>query len=331
MKKLSFIAVALLATTSVNAEIIKIPTQSGFSGFVIGGVGTLEYKSNMYKGPNDDNDRHAGLFNSPESHSSVTPIFGADLRYTFAETRTQLFLGNLIQDAVRFDFTQQLGVRQQMGDKGIVALAYVFPLLPADTWSDPYAEGNRHETDMKSGGGRLAWDQIWGTHFNTSFTMRKFDISEERSGQSLGLSSAQRDMLDRNGTTSDVALSYDWIFTPGHVLRPELVYSKGSFDGSAMSYDKTQILLSHGYNNSQWSLVSNIYLGQMSYDEVNPIFGDKADSDEFGISASFFWHRLFDVKGLNGLISASYRKSDSDINFYDASIRSINTGLVYHF
>ncbi|PTT45997.1 DUF2860 family protein [Aeromonas sp. HMWF016] len=331
MKKLSFIAVALLTTTSVNAEIIKIPTQSGFSGFVMGGVGILEYKSNMYKGYNGDNESHNGLFNSPESYSSGTPILGADLRYTFAETRTQLFLGNLIQDAVRFDFTQQLGVRQQMGDKGIVALGYVFPLLPTETWADPYAAGNRQDTDMKSGGARLAWDQIWGTHFNATYTMRKFDISEERSGESMALSNAQRNMLNRNGNTNEVALSYDWIFSPGHVLHPELTYGKSSFDGSAMNYDKTQIQLSYGYNNNQWSLISNIYLGHMKYDEVNPIFGNKADSDEFGVSTTFFWHRLFNVKGLNGLISASYSKSNSDINFYDAYISSINTGLMYHF
>lgn len=332
MKKLSIIAVTMLATTSVNAEIIQIPTQSGFSGFVMGGVGTLEYKSNMYKGPNDDNDSHSGLFNSPENYSSVTPLLGADLRYTFSDSRTQLFFGNLIQDAVRFDFTQQLGVRQQIGDKGIVALGYVFPMLATKTWSDPYVAGRRNEVDMKSNGARLAWDQIWGTNFNTSYTVRKFDISEEQSGKSVWyINNAQRDMLDRNGTTSDIALSYDWSFSKGHVLRPELTYSKGDFDGSAMSYDKTQIQLSHGYNNSQWSLVSNIYLGKTSYDEANPIFGNKADSDEFGISSTFFWHHLFNVKGLNGLVSASYSKSDSDINFYDTYVSSINTGLVYNF
>lgn len=331
MNKISFIAVVLLTTTSVNAEIIKIPTQSGFSGFVMGGVGMLEYKSNMYKGYKSDNEIYHGLFSSPDSYSSGTPILGADLRYTFSETRTQLFIGNLIQDAVRFDFTQQFGVRQQIGDKGIIALGYVFPLRPTETWSDPYAAGNRQDTVMKSGGARLAWDQIWGTYFNATYTMRKFDISEERSGENLALTNAQRSMLDRNGNTNEVALSYDWILSPGKVLHSEFIYGRSGFHGSAMNYDKTQFQLSYGYNNSQWSLISNIHIGQMRYDEANPIFSNKADSDEFGINTTFLWHHLFNLNGLNGLISASYSKSDSDINFYDAYISSINTGLVYHF
>lgn len=330
MKKV-FIVAVLLSSASVEAEIIKIPTHSGFSGFIMGGVGAVQYQSNMYKGPHDDNEMHNGLLNTPESYSSMTPIIGADIRYTFSETRTQLFLGNLIQDAVRFDFTQQLGVRQQIGNNGIIAIGYVFPLKPTETWSDPYAQGHRHETDINSGGARLAWDQIWGTSFNAAYTVRQFDIDDERSGATLVLSNAERDMLDRNGINNEFVLSYDFILRSNHILRPEFTYSKGRFDGSAMSYEKTQAQLSYGYNNSQWSLVSNMYLGRMSHDEINPVFGRKADSDECGINATLFWHHLFNVKGLNGLISAAYSKSDSDISFYDAYISRFNTGLIYHF
>ncbi|MGL5293482.1 MAG: DUF2860 family protein [Aeromonas sp.] len=332
MKKLSIIAMTMLASTAVSAEVIKIPNESGFSGSVMGGVGTVKYKSNMYKGPNDDNDQLNSRYGSPESYSSPIPLIGADLRYTFAGPRTQLFFGNLLQDAVRFDFTQQIGVRQQIGDKGVLALGYVFPLMATKTWSDPYAYGSRDETDMKSGGARVAWDQIWGSNFNTAYTVRKFDVDSERSGDSvIGLNNAQRHMLDRNGTTSDVSLSYDFNLGQGNSLRPEFTYTNGDFDGSAMSYDKTKFQLSHGYNTNQWSLVSNISIGQTSYDKANPIYGKKADSNEFGISSTFFWHQLFNVQGLSGLISASYSESDSDINFYDSYVTSLNTGLVYNF
>ena len=73
--------------------------------------------------------------------SGLTPLLNADIRYTFADTRTQIFLGNLILDAVRFDFTQQLGLRQEMGDKGIVATSLVFNVMPVELWSDPSPPG----------------------------------------------------------------------------------------------------------------------------------------------------------------------------------------------
>jgi hypothetical protein len=66
---------------------------------------------------------------------------------------------------VRFDFTQQLGLRQEMGDKGIVATSLVFNVMPVELWSDPFATGvDRSATDVKSKGVRFAWDKIWGSN-----------------------------------------------------------------------------------------------------------------------------------------------------------------------
>lgn len=332
MKKLSLFLLTTMGACSAQAEIIKIPKESGFSGFVMAGVGAVEYESNMFKGASDDNSSHNGLNNSPDSHSSAIPLFGVDLRYTFANSGTQLFFGNLIQDAVRFDFTQQLGIRQQISDMGIVSLGYVFPLMATETWSDPYQSGHRKETDMKSGGARMAWDQILNSNFNAAYTVRKFDLDKERSGASLAqLTDHERDQLDRNGDTQEFALSYDWNIAPNHVLRPEITFTKGDFDGKAMSYDKTMVQLSYGVTGSQWSLVTNAFGGQVSYDADNPIYGKKADSNEFGLSTTFFWHQLFGVNGLSGLVSASYSKSDSDIDFYDAYVSSVGTSLMYRF
>jgi len=85
---------------------------------------------------------------------------------------------------------------------------------------------------------------------------------------------------------------------------------------------------------SQWSFVSNAYLGQTKYDEANPIpdFGNKkADSDEFALTGTFFWHRLFGIAPLSATFTAGYAKSDSDINFYDSESVMFNTGLLYNF
>lgn len=331
MLKRSLFLFSVFFSNMVQAEIIDIPTGSGFSGFIMGGGGGIDYKSNMFKGPNDDNKHHNGLYNSPESHSLLIPVYGVDFRYTFADTRTQIFFGNLIQDAVRFDFTQQLGIRQQISDKGILSLGYVFPLMPSKTWKNPYSRGERDETDTKFGGGRISWDQVWGTSFNVAYTERRFSIDDEYSGENLGLSSSERGLLNRNGSTHEMAFSYNWLLPHGHLLHPEIVYTKADLDGRAMSYDKTTLQLTYGYNNPQWSIISNFFRSQLKYDETNPIYEKKADGSELGINGTFFWHNFAGITSLNGFISASYSKSDSDIIFYDSYVKSLNTGLLYRF
>lgn len=328
MHKSLLLGLGLLAAGPLHAEIIEIPAQSGFSGFLLGGINASSYESNFYKG-HDSHDRIDNL-GSAERSDGLTPLINADLRYTFADTRTQLFLGNLIQDAVRFDFTQQLGVRQQIGDKGIIAGSYVFSALPTEQWQDPFATGvDRETTDRSSRGMRLSWDKIWGSNFNGKATVRKIDIDNEHSGERYGHDVAHQ--LDRNGHEYAFELGYLWRFAPGQLLEPALVYKQADLDGRAESYDSTGVQLSYGVKGSQWSLVSNLYLGQRDYDAVQPLFGRRADANEFALGGSFFWHQLFGVAPLSGVVSASYAKADSDISFYDANASSLSAGLLYNF
>jgi hypothetical protein len=162
------------------------PRQTGWSGFLLGGVNAGSHKSNFYAG--DDSNSRIDDLGSPGRESGLSPLLNADIRYTFADTRTQVFLGNLIQDAVRFDFTQQLGLRQEMGDKGIVATSLVFNLMPVELWSDPFATGvDRSATDLTSKGVRFAWDKIWGSNVYATLTSREVELDEERSGQQYDL------------------------------------------------------------------------------------------------------------------------------------------------
>lgn len=48
-------------------------------------------------------------FSSPSSKGEVLPPFNGELRYTFATTSTQLFVGNLLEDHLRFDLATQEG------------------------------------------------------------------------------------------------------------------------------------------------------------------------------------------------------------------------------
>lgn len=315
----------------VKAEIVQIPSEDGFSGFFMAGGGTIKYKSNMFKGPNDNNSINHGLSNAPESHNSSIPIYGIDLRYTFAPARTQLFFGNPIQDALRFDFTQQLGIRHQLSDKTIIAISYVFPLMPNEAWADPYARGKRDTTEMSSSGFRIGMDKIFGYPFNFSYTARKLNIDEERSGESLNLSASEKNLIKRDGYTNEISLSYDLLLEGGQLLHPEVSYMHADMDGDAMSYDKAMIQVSHGYTKNQFSIITNVFEGVLSYDEVNPVFGNKSDAIEKGIKSTLFWRGVGSVKNINLFVSFAYSKSKSDISFYDSYAKTIGVGALYRF
>lgn len=331
MKDKVFLILASIFVPASHAEIINIPKETGFSGFIMGGASYINYSSNLYKGQSDSNDEHSGLYNEPKNRSTGVPLLGLDLRYTFADSRTQIFFGNLIQDAVQFDFTEQLGVRQEIGDKGIVALSYVFPLMPTETWSDPYASGNRDDTDIKSGGVRFAWDKIWATRFNATLTYRKFDIDEEKSGDSLALDTDQQALLDRNGNLTSMSVAYNWVLNSSNIVTPQLIFGVGDFDGKAMSYDRTAAKVSYLHIQNQWTFATNIYAGKVDYDRANPVFGKRIDTNEFGVNASFFLNSIFGVEDLTWLVSGSYAVSDSDIDFFKKDMNSVSTALVYDF
>ncbi|PJG59316.1 DUF2860 family protein [Aeromonas cavernicola] len=326
MRHITLLGVGLLIANSAYADLGQIPKTSGWSGSLLGGVNVINYESNFYSG--DDKNARINDLGNADSTSSVSPLINADIRYTFADTRTQVFLGNLIQDAIRFDFTQQLGIRQEMSDKGIVAGSFVFSALPIEGWSNPFDRMNeRQATDIKSTGVRFSWDGIWGSNFFTSLTTRNIEVDEERSGQGTGYEA----LLDRNGKMHAFDLSYKWDIAPSQTLVPAFIYREADLDGRAQSYKSNGVQLTYAKRASQWSFVSNVYLGQTKYDEANPLFSQKADSDEFALGGTFFWHRLFGVEPLSATFTAGYTKSDSDIGFYDTEATLFSTGLLYAF
>ena len=332
MRNHVLLSLGLLVANAAHADLGEIPRVSGWSGFLLGGVNATSYESNFYAG--DDSNSRIQDLGSPDSESGLSPLINADIRYTFADTRTQVFLGNLIQDAVRFDFTQQLGLRQEMGDKGIVATSLVFNVMPVELWSDPFATGvDRSSTDLESKGVRFAWDRIWGSNFYGSLTSREVELDEERSGQQYDQTHGTQyaPMLDRNGKVHAMELSYQFHFADNQLLEPALLYRQADLDGSAESFKNTGLQLAYARRASQWSIVSNLYAGKRKYDEANPLFGRHADASEFALNGTFFWHNLFGVKPLSATFTLAYSSADSDIDFYDSQASRFSTGLLYNF
>ncbi|WP_210395054.1 DUF2860 family protein [Motiliproteus sediminis] len=328
----------ILATLTLpaQAEVIKIPDQSGFSGFLSAGVKYAELASNTVAGNKSDKLSRDVItsLDAPDSKDTGGVSFNFDLRYTLAEHRTQFFLGTLIQDALRFDFSTQLGVRREFGDKGIVAASYLFSTFPAEVYADPFLTGSpRQKSELDSSGVRLSWEDIMGSGFAASISARDQDLDSELSGQSVGgLTAAERRSLDRNGDLTTIELSYNWVIAKGQLLTPAIIHRSYDLDGDSVSRDGTLLQLTYAYRTQNYSFLTNLLVGQYDYDAGNPVFGgQKGDSDELGISATFFLHRLADIESLTGYASVAYFDSDSDIDFYDQDANTASVGVIWRF
>lgn len=323
---------ALLLSSPIYAKGGAPQSEPGWSGFVLAGGRYIDYQSNFFAG--HDSQTQISDFSAAPRQNGFGPQFNFDLRYTLAQSQTQFFLGNLIQDAVRFDFTQHVGVRQPIASKGTLAASFIFNAMPLEQWQDPFALNvDRQSTDVTSRGGRLAWDGIWGSGFNASMTTRKVKVEQERSAVQFDSEHLTQyaQKLDRNGNIHTLNLSYKLPIVKGQTFETGLLYRRGDLKGAAHSYQSYGLLLTHSLRNPQWSLISNVYVGQSDYDEANPLFGLNADCDEFAFTSTFMWHRLFNLTPLSASFSAGYAKANSLISFYDSQSLLFSAGLLYNF
>ncbi len=263
----------------------------------------------------------------PTSESTGIALVPFSLQYTFASTRTQLFLGTDLTDLVRFNYAQQLGVKQEIGRFGLLQGGILFSGIPAKVWKDPYlVDQNRDETSRTSNGGRLAWDRIFGSNFQLQYTYRNIDISSEKSGDSLvsasDLTSSEKDRLDRNGDRHIGEVLYRFNFANRHRLTPAFIYTRDDLDGDAMASDAYSFQLTYGYLSDPFVITLNGLIGAADYDKKNPIYDKTQDDDNYGLQGQLLYKNpwgwtLFGSNPMHFYVEAAYAYTDSNIDFYD--------------
>jgi hypothetical protein len=347
MKKSGFLTVAaiavflLLGATWASA-LDPIPQESGFSGFIRPGVGYLKYKSNMVasiQGFDLSEEKIDSYNDSPDSETTPLVTLPFTLAYTFAGTRTQLFFGTDLTDLIRFDMSQQIGVKQGIGNFGILQGGFLFSGMPAKVWKDPYLTGeDRDDTKRKSTGARLTWDRIFGSGFQVQYTYRKVDIDSEKSGESLVgdgvIISSERQLLERDSDRSTVDIAYRFNFAKHHTLAPAFIYTHDDRDGKAMKNDAYDVQLTYAYlnRNNPFSFTGNAYIGQAEYDKDNPIYDKEQEDDRYGVQGTLYWQNpwgwsLLGSNPMNFFIGGAYAKTDANIDFYDQEAIMGNVGV----
>jgi len=321
---IAVLAIALLAGGNAAFALDPIPQQSGFSGFIQPGVGYLSISSNtVAKVLSFDlsDKRIDDLDDEPDSESTAIFTVPFKLAYTFAGSRTEIFLGTEVGDLLAFDTAQQLGVKQGIGSLGVLQAGLLFS-GNVRVWKDPFVTGqNRDDTSRQNVGGQLVWDKIFGSNLELEYSVRKVDIGSERSGEFLGLTDSEQDRLDRNGTIHRASAGYGFKFGK-HTLTPQIAIFSEDLDGEAMANTGVDVQLTYLYDGDPVTLVLNGYVGQADFDKSNPVFDETREDDRYGVSAIVYYKNpwgwtLLGSEPMRFFVTGAYYGVDSNIDFYN--------------
>ena len=340
--KASILVFLCVFASTGYAQPASIPQESGFSGYVSGGAGFWRVENNMVKkigGFKVSDDDTGSLNNKPHSETSVTPVFNYNVRYTFASTRTQIFLGSELENILRMDPTTLLGVRQELVDQSVIGVGYVFSPFVSEVYRDPYLVNRaRDGTDRTVNGLRLSYVNILGSDFSFLYTYRNIDINNERSGRQAlrngDITGSEKDRLDRNGYQHDLEVLYRYVVESGgskHTFLPSFQYSYFDLDGSAMTYNYFLFNANYRFDAEKFAISVNGYYGYADYDKSNPLFGKTREDDRYGFSVLGFYKHIFGVQGLHLNPLVTINRSDSNIDFYKSEVDLFALSLLYNF
>jgi hypothetical protein len=267
-------------------------------------------------------DKQINNLGDPDSQTTVIATIPYKIGYTFAGSRTEIFLGTELGDLLSFDTAQQLGVKQEVGRLGVFQAGILFSGI-VRVWKDPYVTGqNRDDTSRRNVGGQLTWDKVFGSNLELEYSGRKVDIGSEKSGEFLGLTNAQQDRLDRNGFVHQLSAGYAFKFLGNQKLTPQITLSYEDLDGEAMASTGVDLKLTYLFDGDPLTLVLNGYVGAADYDKSNPVFGKTRNDDRYGASATVYYKNpwgwtLFGSEPMRFFVTGAYYAVDSNIDFYN--------------
>jgi hypothetical protein len=330
--------VAIVNTPAVAVD--NIPTTSGFGGYFLLAPGGFGVQSNMIvrAAPpllsDVGNDRIESIFEAPSSQSSASVLTAGELNYTFANTRTQLFAGNRIEDLLRIDVSFGLGVRQELPDKSILAGSFLWTPTEMKVWTDPYVEGvDRVKTYRDAPGVRLRWGRILRTGLEVTLTYREYQHDDETSGSWLiaqgRLDPTQQSLLDRNGNIWKIQFLYR-IKSGPHVFEPSISYTDSDFDGAAMANKGPSIKLTYLYIAPKLVLDGNLLFNTYKSKVSHPVYGEVLDAKRWGATLTAFYD-LFNAQRFRAMLSAEYVRENANIDFFDSRVSSISAGVIWRY
>ena len=174
----------ILTTGLANAQ-GPSPRESGFSGFVelLGAYISTDSQLNT----DNENKITPSLEGPGERTGNVQALPLGLIAYTFAEQRTQLFMGTPPENVSRGRFQVEVGARHEL-DGGTELRASLIPWTPIEqeTWEDPFVVGRgRERTDVSTLGAKFEARRVFESAWTVKYDWLQSDVDAERSGTFL--------------------------------------------------------------------------------------------------------------------------------------------------
>ncbi len=338
-KSLLATSISLAVLLPMGSAMAADPMQkeAGWSGHVILGAGYMEMENSEISGTKiiDLENKQINDYDSPSSESTAIPVLNVKLRYTLDDKKTEFFLGNEMNDYLRLDSGIALGVRHQFKNVGIMGARLIVSASPTEVYEDPLLTGNnRKKTDRTSAGIGLKWEKIMESNFDFDLIAKKVDVDRDDNGLSLvgtSITSGELNELERDGTVASAQVLYTFDINKSNQLIPAIKFVDSDRDGKARDNKAYEIQLQHVYQGGHWLVKTTVAGGTSSYDNDNPAFDKKQDTDywEAGVNATYMQPFGWKDWGINGGVIGS--AGNSDINFYDTQVFVGYAGMMYMF
>lgn len=322
---------------SASGCVGKIAGNPDWSGYWNLGVGMGYTESNFLARISgidiDLSDDTINGLGSPDDESYAMAVVGVQFAYTMDNDRTHFIFGNDKGDVLQFERDMRVAIQHDFEGIGSMRAGFFSSsALETEVWSDPYAVGvSRSDTEQSSTGGRFIWDRIMGTGFELEASFRSRDIDKERSGEALGLTDAERQLLEREGDITRVEVGFVKKYGEQHTFRPSVTYIDRDLDGGAMAQDGFALDLGYTYTTPDVRWVNNIGYASLDGDKENPIFAETNDADRITLSSQMFFPGAFGWKNWMPVLGAFWGEEDSDINFNDTMTWSVSASVYRNF
>lgn len=323
MKKLALsLAVSTLAMSASALE--PLPPEAGFSGFLAAGAAGGQVESNFLAEilSIDLGNEDIYQYDSPDQTDIIIPSFNFNLGYTFANKKTRMYVGSALENELDLTSNVVLAVRHDFDSLGNMEVAGLLPgAAIVKVWENPYTLGqDRDSTERTTSGGRFTWDKMFGTGLEFVGSYRKIDLDRELSGEGLGLTDSEVQLLDREGDAIRVELGYAFNFSDDISIRPSAAYLDYDLDGAAMSQDGFEIGIKGVYDAGAYTWVNRAAYQDLDGDKENPLFGQTNDAQVYLLASEvrvpdpFGWEQWFTTVGVQ------WADNQADIDFNKSKV-----------
>lgn len=200
-------------------------------------------------------------------------------------------------------------------------------LAPVQVWQDPSVVGlARKETDPASRGARIEYDPILGSGFGIRYAQRTTDIDKARSGTALGLPADEAALLNREGYSTRLPVSYRLPAAGRIRFEVRLARLEDDLDGKAMSGKQDEFYLTHADLGDRFMVATILFIAQQDFDATNPELDRNRKDDNLGLGVVILDRRLFNSKQWVGQAMLAWHRQDSNIDFCDAESATASIG-----